>query len=415
MAIYNGDDSGEDIITGGGNDVINAKGGDDTVFAGSGDDEVDAGSGDDTVYGQSGDDTITGGQGADKLYGGSGDDDLSGGQGTDKIYGGSGDDALTGGQGADALFGDSGDDSLFGGEGGDELNGGQGDDALFGGQGADVLNGGANDGSDDILSGGSGSDTFVFDGDFGGDIITDFSANDKIDLTSYLGSDEVTFDSDGDNVTITVPGKGTITVLNATLEDVIANTEIACLMRGTSVSTPNGEVAVEQLVAGDLVVTVDGVSAPVKWIGRRAYGRTFVAAGKNIAPVLFTAGSLGENVPVRDLFVSPEHAMLVDDVLVPAKLLINGHSIRQVADFDMVEYFHVELDTAEVLITNGAPTESYVEHGNRRMFANYDDYVAAFGDSGSEARKSRRFYEVHGGAALDAIRSRLNVEASAAA
>jgi hypothetical protein len=415
MAIYNGDNTGETINTGGADDFINAKGGDDTVLAGSGDDVVNAGSGQDTVYGQGGDDVINGGQGDDTLYGGSDDDLLTGGQGQDQLSGGTGDDELRGGQGDDELFGGQGDDLLFGGQGQDDLNGGQGDDALFGGQGDDKINGGTNDGADDVLTGGPGSDTFVFDGEFGSDIITDFTADDKIDLTTYFGSEEVTFEAEGDDVIITVPGKGTITVQNASLADVIANTEIACLMRGTSVLTPKGEVAVEQLSIGDLVMTVDGVSAPVKWIGRRGYARAFVAASKNIAPVRFTAGSLGENIPARDLFVSPEHAMLVDEVLVPAKLLVNGHSIRQVSDFDMVEYFHVELDTAEVLITNGAPTESYVEHGNRRMFANYADYIAQHGEQDSEARKSRRFYEVHGGAALDAIRSRLDVEASVAA
>lgn len=415
MATYNGDDTGETIITGGGDDVINAKGGDDTVFAGGGDDVVNAGSGQDTVYGQGGDDLLNGGQGDDELHGGSGDDILRGGQGQDELHGGIGDDELRGGQGDDDLFGGQGDDSLYGGQGQDKLDGGAGDDALFGGQGDDIISGGTDDGSDDVLTGGPGNDKFVFDGEFGSDIITDFSANDKIDLTTFFGPGDVTFATEGDDVVVTVPGKGTITVLNASIEDVIANTEIACLMRGTSVLTPNGEIPVEQLSAGDLVMTADGVSAPVKWIGRRGYSRPFVAASKKVAPVLFAAGSLGENVPARDLFVSPEHAMLVDEVLVPAKLLINGHSIRQVSDFDMVEYFHVELETAEVLITNGAPTESYVEHGNRRMFANYPDYVAEHGETTSEARKSRRFYEVHGGAALDAIRSRLDVEASAAA
>lgn len=415
MATYNGDDTGETINTGGGDDVINAKGGDDTVYAGGGDDIVNAGSGQDTVYGQGGDDLLNGGQGDDELHGGSGDDILRGGQGQDELHGGIGDDELRGGQGDDDLFGGQGDDSLYGGQGQDKLDGGAGDDALFGGQGDDIINGGTGDGSDDVLTGGPGADKFVFDGEFGSDIITDFKTDDTIDLTTFFGPGDVTFEAEGDDVIITVPGKGTITVLNASVEDVIANTEIACLMRGTSVLTPNGEIAVEQLSVGDLVMTADGVSAPVKWIGRRGYSRPFVAASKKVAPVRFAAGSLGENVPARDLFVSPEHAMLVDEVLVPAKLLINGHSIRQVSDFDMVEYFHVELDTAEVLITNGAPTESYVEHGNRRMFANYAEYVAEHGETTSEARKSRRFYEVHGGAALDAIRSRLDVEASAAA
>jgi hypothetical protein len=414
MAIINDDDSGHLILGTGGKDTIYAKGGDDTVYAGAKDDVVYAGDGQDTVYGGSGDDEIYGGQGDDKLYGQQGDDTIYGGDGQDQVLGGDGDDEIRGGQGDDKLFGDDGDDTVYGGEDNDTIDGGKGDDFLFGGQGDDKIDGGANDGSDDVLSGGSGHDRFLFSGEFGNDIVTDFSTEDTIDLTKFSG-EGITFTQEGTDVVIDVPGKGTVTVLNANVADVQAHTEIACLMRGTMVLTPKGEVAVEALAIGDLVTTIDGAAAPVKWIGRRAYARAFVAASGKVAPVLFTAGSLGEKMPVRDLYVSPEHAMLVDDVLVPAKLLINGQSIRQVSHFDMVEYFHVELEDAEVLITNGAPSESYVEHDNRRMFANHTDYVALYGDAAPQERKQRRFYEVHGGAALDAIRLRLKAEAAAAA
>jgi hypothetical protein len=130
---------------------------------------------------------------------------------------------------------------------------------------------------------------------------------------------------------------------------------------------------------------------------------------------VFRRGSLGPDLPARDLFVSPEHAMYLDGVLLPARLLVNGTSIRQVSDFDLVEYFHLEFDEPQVILTNGAPSESYVDHDNRRMFENYHDYVAAYGEPESRGRRPRRFYMVTGGAALEAIRRRLTADFEAAA
>jgi hypothetical protein len=180
------------------------------------------------------------------------------------------------------------------------------------------------------------------------------------------------------------------------------------------VQTPDGEVAVEKLKIGDLVTTVDGKAKPVKWIGKRRYEGEFAKSNPKIAPVLFKAGALGANTPVRDLRVSPEHAVLVDHVLVPAELLVNGTTIRVDNTCDTVEYFHLEFDAPEVIFTNGAPTESYVDHGNRRMFQNYQDYVDLYGEEEiSGKQRARRFYSIYGGAALDAIRSRLNCEAEA--
>ncbi len=434
MAIVNGTGADEtllgtgdaDVISGrAGNDVIRARNGDDIVRGGRGDDEIFGGSGDDQLFGGVGDDVLNGGSGDDELNGGAGDDVLNGGSGDDVLNGGSGDDELRGGSGDDELNGGSGDDVLFGGSGDDELRGGAGDDELNGGTGDDVLVGGAGDdilvggAGDDELRGGAGDDTFVFAAGAGNDEIVDLRANDTIDITAITSVTDVsqlTISQSGDDVIIELPGGGSISVRGATVDEVIAQIEVACLLRGTMIATPTGEVPVEQLSIGDEVLTVDGVARPIRWIGTRAYAGAFVKAGKKIAPVVFKTGSLGPNMPSRDLYVSPEHAVLVDNVLVPADLLVNGSSIRQVADIDTVEYFHLEFDAPEVIITNGTPTESYVDHGNRRMFANYQEYVALYGETVAPAAEGkRRFYTVHGGEALEAIRRRLAVEARLAA
>ena len=186
----------------------------------------------------------------------------------------------------------------------------------------------------------------------------------------------------------------------------------ACLLRGTLVRTPRGEVAVEALAIGDDVVTLDGTVQRLKWIGRRAYAPVVAKLNPKIVPIRIAAGALGEALPATDLLVSPVHALYLDGVLVPATLLVNGDTIRPAPEIETIEYFHLELDAPDVLWTNGAPTESYVNHDNRRMFANWTQYVALYGTEdvaprGADGQYVRRFKCVYGGPALQAIRARL--------
>ncbi len=332
------------------------------------------------------------------------------------LFGLSGDDSISGLGKADILIGNEGNDTLDGGAGADFLDGGIGADVLIGGAGRDTLVGGA---GSDVLTGGAGADTFVFASGSGSDRITDLAGADRIDLRSLPGVDNIddlSFARDGANTVVTLPDGSTITVEGKGVNFVKDRIDVACLLRGTSVLTADGEVAVEDLRIGSMVHTVGGSAGAVKWIGRRSYSGEYVLGNAKVSPVLFTAGSLGPNTPSRDLYVSPEHAILVDHVLVTANLLINGSSIRQIDTMDRVDYFHVELENSEVIFTNGAATESYVEHGNRGMFENHQEYVGLYGEQSGEGRvRERRFYAVFGGDALAAIRARLAVEATLAA
>lgn len=157
------------------------------------DDMMDGRGGADTVRGGAGDDMIEGGLGNDCLSGGDGDDHVSGEGGNDRIDGGTGDDFLFGGAGNDRIaasgarshqYGDDGDDSLTGGIGRDRLSGGQGADALSGGGGDDRLIDGS---GSDVMTGGAGADVFVLLADGATDRITDFVRGDRIDLSAFDG------------------------------------------------------------------------------------------------------------------------------------------------------------------------------------------------------------------------------------
>ena len=130
----------------------------------------------------------------------------------------------------------------------------------------------------------------------------------------------------------------------------------------------------ETLRIGEHVVTHGGLMRPIKWVGRRCYAGRFVADNPGVLPVLILAGALADGLPRGDLAVSPEHAMFVDGMLIPAGLLVNGVSILQRDRVDVVEYFHVELDTHDVILAEGAPAESFADDFSRGMFANAVEY-----------------------------------------
>ena len=133
---------------------------------------------------------------------------------------------------------------------------------------------------------------------------------------------------------------------------------VPCFCAGTPIFTDNGHVPVESLRPGDLVRTKDGRLVPVKWIGQRR------CAGR---PVRFHANCIASGVPHEDVLLSPDHAVLVNGVLVNAHRLLNGISVTR-ESLGSVLFVHVELDQHDILSAAGMDCESYLDTGNRGQF-----------------------------------------------
>jgi hypothetical protein len=164
----------------------------------------------------------------------------------------------------------------------------------------------------------------------------------------------------------------------------IFTSQVSCFAAGTKILTDRGEVAVEKLRVGQRVVTVrDGVPVPrpVRWIGSTRVDVARHPRPDAVRPVRVLAGAFGGGLPHRDLVLSPDHAVFlrgVDeskqgaaaDALAPIHRLVNGSTIRREKACRKVVYYHVELDSHDVLLANGLPCESYLDTGNRQMFDN---------------------------------------------
>jgi len=220
---------------------------------------------------------------------------------------------------------------------------------------------------------------------------TTLLAGGKIDVVSgvltFTGSGTANWDSSTGILTVTEGGTTYTQQLTGNYaedqfklsSDTNGGTDITlCFYSGTHIATPAGEVAVENLAAGDLVLTSGGAAQPVVWLGRSTVSTRF-ADPETSSPIRIKTGALGEGLPVRDLLVSPNHALFLDGILVQANALVNGMSIVRETNLpERFTYFHVELATHELLISEGVPSESFVDNVDRMSFDNWEEHEALF-------------------------------------
>lgn len=196
---------------------------------------------------------------------------------------------------------------------------------------------------------------------------TAVSVGSMITLTS---GQTVTLNADG---TLTVVGDNDVETayFNYTVSNGLGQTDtgivqinqMPCFVAGTMIDTPDGPVAVEDIVAGDLVLTRDDGPQPVRWAGSRQ-----TRASGDFAPVCISAGSFGATT---DIWLSPQHRVLIRDiwaellfgeaeVLVKAKDLVNGATVRRIAEDRDITYVHLLFDRHQILSSDGLESESYL-------------------------------------------------------
>lgn len=146
-----------------------------------------------------------------------------------------------------------------------------------------------------------------------------------------------------------------------------AGQTLECFVTGTKILTDNGYKLIEQLEIGNLVQTADGKVEPIKWIGRQTIKPNQIENPLRGYPILIKAGALGDNVPCRDLYVSPDHAFLIDGLLINAGALVNDTSIVKTEPTETFTYYQVELDNHSLLVAENAPAESYFPNKEDRL------------------------------------------------
>jgi hypothetical protein len=239
-------------------------------------------------------------------------------------------------------------------------------------------------------------------GEIGGfqGVVTQFLSGGQIFVDTASAS---TFSQNGSVVSVIAGGTtlGVVDFASAALATTamgggLVDQVVSCFAAGTRISTERGEVAVEALKVGDLVQVMGhsvpdapalcgrgGCGAqPIVWLGHRTVDCTRHPAAHKVWPVRIRVGAFGPGRPCDELWLSPDHAVFVGDVLIPVKCLINGVTIAQVP-VEEVTYYHIELPHHAVLLAEGLPAESYLDTGDQTNFANGGGPIALFPDFAS--------------------------------
>ncbi|MGH1578029.1 Hint domain-containing protein [Planktotalea sp.] len=311
-----------------------------------------------------------------------------------------GDDTILGGAGNDVILGQGGDDSLVAGSGDDSIEGGDGMDAIVGGTG------------NDTLSGGNNSDIFTFDG-AGDHVIVggeDADGSD-IDVIDLSGINARVIQGGAENGIIEFLDAGGAVINTATYSQI---EQVICFTPEANIMTPRGPRRADSLQIGDKVITRDNGPQELAWIGQKTLNVGNMIANPDLAPVTIAAGALGNGLPERTLFLSPNHRVLMQgemnrilfdtpEVLLAAKHLVGRPGITQKVP-NSVTYLHMMFENHEVIMSEGAWSESFqpathalqgVESSQRdELFSIFPELKTAKGlQDYSAARRSLKGFE----------------------
>jgi len=159
------------------------------------------------------------------------------------------------------------------------------------------------------------------------------------------------------------------------------NPQNSCFLKGTKISTPSGDRLVQELQIGDEVETLAGRKT-IQWIGYNKFTKEEGRAWQDsVMPIRVARFAIDDQTPLSDLYLSPGHCIFFDEALIPVMYLINEASIAQGTPSDMsaLEYYHIELDTHEVMYAEGALVESF-DGSSRENFSNFVQYTRLYGE-----------------------------------
>ncbi len=267
--------------------------------------------------------------------------------------------------------------------GNDTIFGGDGDDTIFGGRGDDTIEGGS---GNDTITTGTGRDTVVLTRGGGWDVVTDLDitrmpdgfTRDRLDVSGLRGGSGpgglvrwkdivITQTAQGDAI-LQFPEGERLTLLGVPPSAIALAPDaqalgIPCFTPGTLIRTPQGELPVERLRPGDLVLTRDDGPQPIRFVAMRRLGAEELAATPALRPVRIGAGAFGND---RPLLVSPQHGVLVaradgSEGLARAIQLarMKGGKVRVAEGARSVTYIHLVFDRHQVVFSNGLATESF--------------------------------------------------------
>lgn len=221
--------------------------------------------------------------------------------------------------------------------------------------------------------------------DFSG-TITSLSYGDIIDISNLPFSSE-TISLNENTLSILGSDNSLLTALNLYTDLSAADLQIStdgsdgsqitvipCFLKNTMISTEKGKCPVQNLKIGDLVITQDQTPHKIKWIGHRTYRQPYRPSDRAVFPIRVSKSAFEHNIPSADLFISPEHSVLLDDFLIPIKYLVNGKSIRIIDTLEEISYYHIELERHDIILAEDTPVETFIDSGSRRKFENFLDY-----------------------------------------
>lgn len=209
----------------------------------------------------------------------------------------------------------------------------------------------------------------------------------RVDLKSVFGEVKVQFFEASHTVTRYLNATGTVSAEGMfnqivfttngefridSLETIVKTN---CFLEGTHLATPDGQSKIEDLSPGDMLRRSDGGATRVVWVARqRVFPRFRVPS--DINPICILAGALADGVPSRNLYLTADHALAIDGMLVNAGALVNGRTIFQMPNMpvDGFVYYHVETDTHEIILAENTPAETFIDNAGRDDFDNLGDH-----------------------------------------